>query len=283
MKEILYEEIGYPTKLMEINNPPKILYTLGNTELLKIPGIAIVGSRNSTEYGRKYAKKFSRELAQVGFCIISGMAKGIDKIAHEAAIEIGGRTIAVLGSGFNNIYPKENKELFYKIIETNNLVITEYDVNMKPSKENFSKRNRIISGLAIGVLIIEAAYRSGTSITANYAINQGKNVFCIPHAINESKGIGTNNLIKKGARLVTNTQEIINSYETLKLHPINKKEIVINHEYLEVYKVIKNIPTSIDEIYSKINKNTSEINMILTMLEMEEKIRQVSGTMYERI
>ncbi len=285
MKQIYFDDLIYPNILKDINSPPQKLYSLGNIELMKIPSIAIIGSRNATEYGKRCAKTFSSELARAGFCIISGMAKGIDAIAHKTAIEVGGRTIAVLGSGFNNIYPKENTDLFYKIIETNNLVITEYDLNIKPSKENFPKRNRIISGLAIGVLIIEAAYRSGTSITANYAISQGKDLFCIPNTINQSKGVGTNNLIKKGANLVTSPNDIICKYKNLNLKSINKKreEVFINPEYEAVYKAIKNVPTDLEEIYTKINKNISEINMIITILEMDGKIKQVSGTKYEKI
>lgn len=285
MKQIFFDDSMYPDILKDIDNPPQKIYSLGNIKLMKIPSIAIIGSRNASEYGKKYTKIFSSELAKKGFCIISGMAKGIDAIAHKSAIEVGGRTIAVLGSGFNNIYPKENTDLFYKIIKTNNLVITEYDLNIKPSKENFPKRNRIISGLAIGVLVIEAAYRSGTSITANYAINQGKDVFCIPNTINESKGVGTNNLIKKGANLVTSPKDIIDKYKNLNLKSINKKkeEVFINPEYIDVYKAIKNNPTDLEEIYMKLNKSISEINMIITILEMDGKIKQVSGTKYEKI
>lgn len=285
MKQIFFDDSMYPDILKDIDNPPQKIYSLGNIKLMKIPSIAIIGSRNASEYGKKYTKLFSSELAKKGFCIISGMAKGIDAIAHKSAIEVGGRTIAVLGSGFNNIYPKENTDLFYKIIKTNNLVITEYDLNIKPSKENFPKRNRIISGLAIGVLVIEAAYRSGTSITANYAINQGKDVFCIPNTINESKGVGTNNLIKKGANLVTSPKDIIDKYKNLNLKSINKKkeEVFINPEYIDVYKAIKNNPTDLEEIYMKLNKSISEINMIITILEMDGKIKQVSGTKYEKI
>lgn len=285
MKQIYFDDLVYPDILKNIEDPPQKLYLLGDTKLMKIPSIAIIGSRNASTYGKKCTKIFSSELAKAGFCIISGMAKGIDAIAHKTAIEVGGKTIAVLGSGFNNIYPKENTNLFYKIIETNNLVITEYNLNVKPSKENFPKRNRIISGLAVGVLVIEAAYRSGTSITANYAINQKKDVFCIPNSIDESKGVGTNNLIKKGAKLVTSPEDIIDKYKDLKLKKVNQKreEVFISPEYIDVYKSIKNTPTDLDEIYTKINKNVSEINMIITMLEMDGKIRQVSGTKYEKI
>lgn len=284
IKSIDYEDFKFPEKLKNIDRPPKKIYLAGDISLIEIPAIAIIGSRNATEYGKKYAKIFAKELAKAGFCIVSGMAKGIDGIVHKSAIEVGGKTIAVLGSGFNNIYPPENTDLFYKIIETGNLVITEYDLNTKPSKENFPKRNRIVSGLSVGVLIIEAAYRSGTSITAKYAIKQGKDVFCIPNSIEESKGIGTNNLLKNGAQIVTSPIDIIEKYKELKLPKIQNKleEAFINPEYKDVYKAIKNTKTEIEEIYAKVDKPVSEINMIITMLEMEGKIKQVSGTKYER-
>ena len=212
------ENFEYPEELRKIEKPPKQIYLRGNYKLIKTPGIAIIGSRKCTSYGEKMAIKFSKELSLYGLTIISGMAKGIDSFAHIGSIEATGNTIAVLPSGFNNIYPEENKELYEKILENGGLLISEYEENEKASSKNFLERNRIVSGLAIGTLVIEGGYRSGTSITANLSKKQGKNVFCIPSSLENSKGITPNRLIKEGAYLVTQVEDIICKYPELKLN-----------------------------------------------------------------
>jgi DNA processing protein len=166
--------------LRKIDKAPKKLYTLGNIELLNKPGIAIVGSRNASNYGTRVCKYFASGLAKRNIPIISGMALGIDTVSHKEAIKFNSPTIAVLGTGFNHIYPKENVDLMKEILDTGGLIITEYPPDRDFKSSNFPKRNRIISGLSLGVLVIEAAYRSGTSITANFAKIQGKNLFAVP-------------------------------------------------------------------------------------------------------
>ena len=160
------EDRGYPEQLRKIHNPPKQLYLKGNMKLLSTTGIAIIGSRSCTKYGEKMARKFSEELSLHGLTIISGMAKGIDSFAHIGSIETTGNTIAVIPSGFNNIYPKENIELYNEILNNNGLVITEYEEKEEATSKRFLERNRIVSGLAIGTLVIEGGFRSGTSVTA---------------------------------------------------------------------------------------------------------------------
>ncbi len=177
----------YPKKLLQIKNPPKKLYVEGNSKLLNKKSIAIVGSRKCTEYGWKQAMRFGKELSQNGICVVSGMAVGIDKAAHIGAKSYKGKTIAVLGGGFKDIYPEENKELFYEIIEQGGCIITEYSPEEKTKSTNFPKRNRIISGLAMGTLIVEAAQRSGSLITARYTKEQKKPIFCIPSNIGRYK------------------------------------------------------------------------------------------------
>ena len=170
----------FPEKLKNIRKSPEKLYAIGNTKLLFKDSFAIIGTRKITEYGIKNCENFSKEFVLRDIPIVSGMATGTDSIAHKTALFYGGETIAVLGSGFKHIYPGENIELFEKIINNGGLVITEYEYNVEPIKKNFPKRNRIISALSEGVLIIEAAYRSGTSITAKWAYSQGKKVFALP-------------------------------------------------------------------------------------------------------
>lgn len=204
------KDLRYPKRLLEIKDFPKELYVIGNIDLLKSRHtVGIVGSRKCSEYGRKVAFEFARKLSSSGICIISGMALGIDSIAHNGAIEEKGRTIAVLGGGFNYIYPKENEWLFHKILEKGGCIISEYSPNEESDTKKFPKRNRIISGLSDSILVVEANYRSGSSITVKYAKEQGKTVYAIPNDIYNSTGIGTNIMIKEGAKLVIDSYEII--------------------------------------------------------------------------
>ena len=172
--------MNYPKMLKEILNPPEKLYVKGNLNNLDSPCLAVVGSRNCTEYGEKWCKYFVKELVKYGITIVSGMALGIDSIAHKTALKYGGKTIAVLPCGFNNIFPEENIGLYNEILENNGTAITEYELNTKAIYQKFLDRNRIVSGLSMGVLVVEAAYRSGTTVTARDALIQKRDVFCIP-------------------------------------------------------------------------------------------------------
>lgn len=282
LKKITIKDEKYPEILKYIPKPPKQLYILGDEKILNEKCIAIIGSRVCTPEGAKIAEKFSKELSERGICIVSGMAKGIDTAAHIGALKSGGKTIAVLGSGFNHIFPKENKKLFSSIIENGGAVVSEYEENVQPEAKGFTQRNRIVSGLSMGVLIIEAKHRSGTAITAKYAELQGRKIFCIPHGLEQKEGIGTNRQIKKGAKLVTNSQEIIDELkikiEENKNNKQTKIEILnIPEEYMPVYKYITEEPINIDEISKKTQMEISKVNYILTMLELEGYIEQLPG------
>ncbi len=180
MKILKIEDNNYPEKLKNVDNPPKQLYILGNERILNEFGLAIIGCRQYSEYGKKIAKELSFKLAKQGINIISGLAKGIDSFSHMGCIVSGGKTIAVLGSGFNHVYPKENIELLKEIIKTGGTVLTEYSPDIKPIGSNFPLRNRIISGLSDGVIVVEARKKSGTLITVDYALEQGKEIFAVP-------------------------------------------------------------------------------------------------------
>ena len=204
------EDEKYPQRLLRTKNFPTEIYAIGDIELLNARNtIGIVGTRKCTEYGRRVANEFGKELSSKGICIISGLAMGIDGIAHNVAIEEQGKTIAVLGCGLNYIYPPENEWLFHKILEKGGCIISEYPTNTKPEKSHFPSRNRIISGLSDAALVVEANYRSGSSITAKYAKKEGKVVYAIPNTIYATEGIGTNRLIREGAVLVTKPEQII--------------------------------------------------------------------------
>lgn len=214
IKTIKLEDNLYPEKLRNIYAPPKTLYLLGNAELLNQESIAIIGCRDCTKYGAENAYKFGYELAISNVCVISGLARGIDSYAHQGAIKAKGKTIAVLGSGLDIIYPPENAKLYKEIIMNNGAIITEYPLGSKPEKYHFPERNRIISGLSDGVLVVEAKKKSGTMITVDFALEQGREVYAIPGNISSDSSYGTNELIKEGAIPVTNVNDIIlNSFK----------------------------------------------------------------------
>ena len=211
---------SYPQNLKEIYDPPVSLYIKGNKDILNNKSIAIIGCREASEYGIKAAKYFSYNLSKEGMNIVSGLAKGVDSYAHIGSIcaqneersqnekiEIG-KTIAVVGSGLDIIYPKENKYLYNEIIKAGGAIISEYPIGTKPNKMNFPARNRIVSGISSGVLVIEAKEKSGTLITVDFALEQGRDVYVVPGNINSINSVGTNDLIKQGAKLVTNYKEI---------------------------------------------------------------------------
>lgn len=212
MKVINKRDENYPKALLNISNPPENLFVLGNEKILDNFGIAIVGSRKCTKYGEEIAKSLAYNLSKHNVNVISGMAKGIDSAAHIGTIIGKGKTIAVLGSGFKHIYPKENIKLLQDIINSGGAIITEYEEDILPMPENFPKRNRIISALSQGVVVVEAGKRSGSLITAEIALEEGKEVFAVPGNIISKTSKGTNELIKDGAKLVENVIDILEEY-----------------------------------------------------------------------
>ena len=201
-------EKNYPQLLKEIYDPPVSLYVKGNIEILNSKNIGIVGCRECTEYGKKAAKYFAYNLAKQNINIVSGLARGVDSYAHLGSLSTG-RTVAVLGNGLDMIYPKENIELANAIIRRGGAIISEYPCGTNPDKMNFPARNRIISGMSKGIIVIEAKEKSGTLITVDFALEQGREVFVVPGNINSINSVGTNDLIKQGAKLVTTYSDII--------------------------------------------------------------------------
>ena len=275
----------YPKILRGIKNRPKKLYANGNIEILNSNCISIVGSRQNTKYGEKWCKKFVQEFIKYDLTIVSGMALGIDKIAHETALKYGGKTIAVLPSGLENIFPEENLKLYDEIILNGGCVISEYEPNVKPSSARFLERNRIVSGLSIATLVVEAAYRSGTSVTARIANKQKRDVFCIPGSLDNSKSVGTNKLLKEFAKIATEPKDIISNYNFL--HKTQSMQNIfveeqVQEEYKEIYKLITREPININEIARKSSLDLSEISVKLIMLELDGKIVKLPGNMYIR-
>lgn len=284
VKVITIVDKEYPQMLKNIYNYPKVLYVKGNIEFNKLLSIAIVGSRKATSYGRWAAEKFAKELSRLGITIVSGMAKGIDTVAHIGALEENGQTIAVLGSGLNVIYPSSNRILYEKIIEKG-AVISEFPLNTKPLPQNFPQRNRIISGLSLGTVVIEAGEKSGSLITASHALEQGKDVFALPGNINSTYSKGTNMLIRDGAKILMDIDCILEEISELRGITRMKKSNHINYDDLsdqeiKILECIIEKPIHCDMISYKTGIDISTVSSILTILEMKGIIKQLPGKIF---
>lgn len=209
IQEINLGEINYPYLLSQIYSPPKKLYVIGNAEILREKAISIVGCREASEYGKNITKDLAYNLGKSNIITVSGLARGIDTFCHIGSIEANARTIAVVAHGLDMIYPKENRNLAIKILEKGGAIVSEYYLGTKPLKRNFIARNRIISGLSKSIVVIEAKKKSGSLITANFALNEGRDVYAVPGNISNINSEGTNELIKSGANLLTNYLDLI--------------------------------------------------------------------------
>jgi len=274
----------YPELLKKIYDPPLILYYKGTLSVNDIFSIAIVGTRQPTNYGKAIAEKISFELAEQSIPLVSGMARGIDSIVHKAALKSSGRTIAIIGTGLDIVYPPENKKLFDEICEKG-LVLSEYKLGTKPDAQNFPKRNRIISGLSLGTVIIETGINGGAMQTASCALDQNREVFAIPGNIGSKQSDGTNALIQKGeAKLITNSDDVLNELE-LKLKPmvgknIPKPTVELNIFEEKILSVLTSNPTHIDLIASSTSMSTSDCLVYLLSLEFKNAVKQLPGKMF---
>lgn len=284
VKMITFDMPEYPRLLKEIANPPYTIYMKGEIDLNGAPMIAIVGSRKFTAYGSQAATTFARDLAAAGITVVSGMALGIDAIAHQGALSAGGKTVAVLGGSLDdkNIYPRNNFNLSREIIE-NGALISDYPIETPAGLQgNFPARNRIIAGLSLGTLIIEAGEKSGTLITANLALESNREVFAIPGSIFSSQSAGTNALIKKGAKLITSVKDVL---EELNLGEDNKNVSIISRipetkEEEILLKILSADPLHIDNI-SKLSKlETATVASALSIMEIKGWIKNIGGQNY---
>lgn len=278
VKYMISSDESYPEILKNIKDFPYILYMKGHIEKEDRNALAIIGSRKCTSYGKNIAYKFAKELAEYGITIISGMAYGIDSAAHRGALDGGGRTISVLGCGVDICYPKSNNNLMREIIE-NGAVISEYPLGTEPTSGNFPRRNRIISGLCRGVLVVEAGLKSGSLITIDYALDQGKDVFAVPGNINCSVSKGTNKLIKEGAKPVTCVEDILEEYNITKKSNNDKNTYnnLSESERLVMEIVEKKQPIHIDMVSSILHLDPATVNSVITILEIKDLIEQLPG------
>ncbi len=285
-KLITYWDEEYPYYLRKIYDPPVIFFATNDFEFDGENSLAVVGTRNPTNYGKNVTEKFVSELVQYGFVIISGLARGIDTIAHITAIKNNGKTIAVLGSGLDIIYPGENKKLFHSIID-NGVVISEYFFGTKPDAMNFPRRNRIISGLSRAVLIVETDINGGAIITANFALDQNRDVFAIPGNIDIKQSRGTNYLIQTGqAKLVFTVDNILedfgNKFLSTRNYISNVDLSELNVFESKIYAALGNDSLHIDEIAEKTQLSVSECLVHLLSLEFRGLIKQLPGKFFSR-
>lgn len=285
-KILSYWDDEYPELLKKIYFPPLIIYCMGNFTSDDEFSVAIVGTRQPSVYGKLEAERFSYDLAAKNITIVSGLARGIDSIAHESALKANGRTIAVIGSGLDVIYPPENKKLFERIKESG-VVVSEFELGTKPDAQNFPRRNRIIAGLSLGTLIVETKFTGGAMQTAAYALDQNREVFALPGNVNVIQSEGPNSLIQRSeAKLVTCAEDILAELgQKLKstLHESISKPVVELTLFEEkVYDVLRTEPIQIDEIASAAAMNTSDCLVNLLTLEFKGVVKQLPGKMFVR-
>ncbi len=287
LKIITPDDSDYPSNLKNIFDPPIVLYVKGELKAIDTLSIAIVGSRRASYYGLSSAEKFAAELSARGFTIVSGMARGIDTYAHKGALKQGGRTIAVMGSGFKHIYPEENKKLVEEI-SGNGAVISEFPMNAEPLKHNFPRRNRLISGLSLGTLVVEAARNSGALITADFALEQGREVFALPGKVDSGTSFGPNELIKQGAKLVSCADDIIEEFNFNPQGCVQEESApqtfsagLANQEAI-LYEAIASGPVDLDEIIEKTHLDIPAISSMLLALQIKKLIRQLPGKQFVR-
>jgi len=284
------EDANYPQLLKEIHNPPYILYAKGDISLFNSSSLAIVGSRKFTEYGKRVAEGFGRDLANAGITIVSGLALGIDAIAHSGALEAEGKTIAILGNGLDekSIHPRTNFQLSQEIIRNGGLLVSEYPIGTTPLPGNFPARNRIMAGMSFGTIVIEAALESGSLITANLALDFNREVFAVPGPIFYPQSQGPHSLIKRGAKLAASISDILEELSFIK--KTENKEVTARKEaYLPASKeeecVLKTLgqePTHVDTIVKLTRLETAIVSSVLTILEINGIIKNIGGGNYIR-
>ena len=309
---ISYEDQNYPYNLKQIEDFPPILYAKGNIELLKNDNVlAIVGSRNASLSAMKMAENLASNITDNNITIVSGMARGIDKAAHKGALGHGGNTVAVMGTGIDIVYPQENEDLYKEIIKKDGLILTEYAFHTRPQASNFPRRNRIVSGLSKGVLVIEAGLQSGSLITAHQALEQGRDVYAVPGAPYDTRSAGCNKLLKEGAQLVDTPEDILESFNFSAIQftpkakgkeeisdlfeysldkqennsdiPEQKEELEQEDKYTKLLSLISASGEDIDELIRAMQLPTEEVLMTIVELELDNKIIRLPGNKVAKI
>ena len=290
-----WTEPEYPQTLLQIYDPPVLLYVRGDVQVLNLPSLGIVGTRRPTLYGTQMAQRLGRDLAARGLVIASGLARGIDAIGHQGALDANGRAIGVLGTGIDVCYPKENKKLYEKVLERG-AIISEFPLRTHPAPENFPIRNRIVAGMPLGVVVIEGAQYSGSLITARLAMEFGREVFGVPGNVTQPVSFAPNLLIKQGAKLVTNAEDVIEELPTPVRAALVQAEqpeaeqrnllaaASLNGSEKKLYELLSaDEPKHIDDIVERSGLNSSEVLATLFNLEMKGIIRQLPGKQFSKV
>lgn len=293
IKKITLSDSGYPELLKNIHKPPKVLYVNGSFEKEDKIAVAIVGSRRASRYGLETSERLGYELALRGVTIVSGMARGIDSAAHKGALRAKGRTIAVMGSGHDYIYPPENKDL-YKQIAQSGAVVSEFENDIAPLAQNFPIRNRIISGLGLGLVVVEAAKNSGALITADFALEQGREIFAVPGNVSSLTSAGAHDLINDGAKLVQTADDIIEELSLHEIEPLSGKDKAskdlsiskktkayiynsLTEDERKIYKVLSGEPLYIDDVVKESGVEITKASKVLLNLEIKKIIKVLPG------
>ncbi|HTS17236.1 MAG TPA: DNA-processing protein DprA [Verrucomicrobiae bacterium] len=294
VKVVTREDADYPKNLREIYDPPIVLYAKGAFAERDALSIGIVGSRRTTLYGQDMARKLAYQLGRVGVTVVSGLARGIDSAAHQGTLQAKGRTVAVIGCGIDIVYPAENDKLAQEIVEKGGAVVTEFPFGVKPDKQNFPMRNRIISGWSLGVVVVEANLKSGALITAGQAAEQGRQVFAVPGRADSILSRGTNKLIKDGAKLTEDAEDVLSEFEYLLPKratesveaepegPGTKPALRLSELEEKVMAQVGRDETAIDEIIRASGLTTACVSATLLALEMKRLVRQLPGKLYVR-
>lgn len=270
----------FPPVLKELGHSPPVLFIRGEIRPADRQAIAVVGTRRPSSYGRQVAEKLGRQLAEHGVTVVSGMARGIDTCAHRGALEGGGRTLAVLGSGIDVCYPPENRKLYDEIC-SHGAVMTEFNLGVEPLAMNFPKRNRIVSGLSRGVVAVEAGEKSGVLNTVAWARDQGRNVYVVPGRTTDQTCVGTNRLLREGARVVTGVEDILRELGVA-LKPAERAEVSVAEEERPVLDFLTGDPQHVDEVCQGLGMPMSRLLGVLMQLEIKGLVRQLPGKLFVR-
>jgi len=280
---ITWEEEEYPFILKQIYDPPPLLYVLGCLSRQDQLAVAVVGSRHPTTYGQAAAERIAMGLVRGGVTVVSGLARGVDSYAHRGALTAGGRTIGVLGCGIDIIYPPENRELF-DLVAMQGAILSEFPLGTPPDSDHFPIRNRVISGLCLGVAVVEATLRSGSLITARFALEQGRDVYAVPGNVDSARSAGTNRLIKEGAKLVTRAEDILE--EILPLQgPLTLEAPAppkLCEEEAKVFSVLNHEARHIDEVIARCAFPSAKVSAILLALELAGHVKQLPGKRFAK-
>ena len=293
---LMIDDDAYPPLLALIRDPPLSLFVRGSVDALSLPALAVVGSRNPTQGGIANARSFAGHLAGLGYTIVSGLAEGIDAAAHESALDVGGVTIAVMGNGIDRVYPARNRALAHRIAAAG-AVVTEYPPGTPPRRQHFPERNRIITGLCHGTLVVEAARQSGSLISARLAAEQGREVFAIPGSIHNALARGCHRLIREGAKLVETADDILSELAPIVAHSLDASASDTdnfedstgadadtgNAAHQELLSAMGHDPVSVDELLHRSGLTIAELSSMLLILELEGRVEKQAGGLYARL